>query len=162
MSLRETTGKISHFFNWLTQEPRRHWTLRELVPIVTDGHVNPAPPRPINRFARGVERLATVAGLGAGIYFGIVMSSLAPVLIIPVAAQVAAWFTGAISTIVLEKMADTADRLHGWAINRDIRNEKKNKPVGVKPGTDAKKQAQKKDMHITPIVGGSPGHGKTR
>lgn len=125
MSVRDVTKKIHGFFNWLASEPNSHWTLRELLPVITDGHVNPNPPRPINRVARVMERAATVVGLAGGAYMSVLDKTFFPLLMLPIAAQAAAWVVGGVTTMVLNKIVDRAEQLDQWATSREFKKENK-------------------------------------
>jgi len=121
---------ISRFFNWLASEPKNHWTLRQLIPKLTDGEVEVNPPRPINRVARVIERVATVGGLVSGIYgashiYGlgmaagmayssVLISTALPLLVMPVLAASAAWVVGGVLTLGINKAADMANGLDNW------------------------------------------------
>jgi hypothetical protein len=142
MSVRSIAHGISGVFNWLTSEPKNHWTLRELIPALTDNEVRPSPPRPINRVARVIERVATAGGLTGGIvgaasiyqmglaagnvgYLALLGNAVLPLLIIPAIAAGAAWVAGGVATLALNKMADMANGVERWAISREFKKEGK-------------------------------------
>ncbi len=125
MSVLSVAKSITGVFNWLTSEPKNHFTLRQLLPIVTEGAINPGPPRPINRVARVMERTATVLGLAAGAYYSTVEKDVGPLIIMPLVMQGAAWLAGGLTTIMLEKMKDRADQFERWATKREFNKENK-------------------------------------
>lgn len=125
MSVLNVAKSIHGFFNWLASEPKSHWTLRELIPVITDGHVHPNPPRPINRVARTMERVAAAAGLGGGIYMAVLHQTMAPLLMLPVAAQAAAWLVGGVTTMVLNRIVDRTEQFESWARTREFKKENK-------------------------------------
>ena len=125
MSTVSVARSIVGVFNWLTSEPKNHFTLRQLVPIVTDGQINPGPPRPINRVARVIERAATAFGLAAGAYYSTVEKDVGPLIIMPLVMQGAGWLAGGLATIMLEKMKERAEQFERWATNREFKKENK-------------------------------------
>lgn len=125
MSVLDVAKKIHGVFNWLTSEPKNHWTLRELIPIITDNHVQPNPPRPINRVARVLERMATVAGLAGGAYMSVLEHNVMPMLLLPMAAQAAAWLSGGLLTMFLNKVSERTEQFELYAKNREFQKENK-------------------------------------
>lgn len=145
--------KINGVFNWLASPPKNHWTLRELLPIITDNQISPEKPQPKNRVARVIERAAMVTGLTLGTVFSI--KERDPT-IFPVAMggiYMAGWLAGGVATMMLYRALDMSESFENWAIKREHKNEIK---ADLRAGAKREQQEQKKakSLRIQPLQQG--------
>lgn len=145
--------KINGVFNWLASEPKHHWTLRELLPAMTDGEISPERPQPKNRVARVIERAAMATGLTLGTVFSIKERDPTIFPVALGAIYMAGWLAGGIATMMLNRAVEMSNQFEDWATAREHKKEIRAE-IRAEAKQEKHEQAKAKSLKIQPLQQG--------